>query len=236
MEIGIKFCGGCNSCYDRGEEFQKLKAEAVDVDWIMGDDTKICDYWFIVCGCARACVEDKPFVARKEVCTLKSPMDFQMVRSKMKNAGKEEPFQRRRLSLGMMASIEKKITEADVIDFARLTKDDNKMHMDAAFAGQQWFQKPIAHGMLAGSLISSVMGTKLPGDGTILMGASMEFVHPVYMGDTITAKVTFTAYKEEKIYYIGDFCGEGINQDGVCVVRMEARQMMMKNLFEIKGE
>ena len=123
----------------------------------------------------------------------------------------------------------------DVEEFARLTGDYNKMHMDEAFAADQWFQKRVAHGMFSSSLLSSVMGMKLPGEGTILMEESSIFRKPVFFGDMLTAEITFAGYQEEKMFYIGEFTGICRNQKGEVVTEMKARQMMMKKLFEIGG-
>ncbi len=95
----------------------------------------------------------------------------------------------RRLEIGQTASFAKTITESDVSLFAGLSGDFNSIHVNAVAAEKGMFGKRIAHGMLVGSLISTVIGTKLPGEGTVYLEQDMRFLKPVYIGDTCTASV-----------------------------------------------
>lgn len=237
MDIGIKFCGGCNCRYDRRKEVDIMKDTLKDIVWIQGNDSSICDIWLLICGCPRCCVSDRGLVARKEVIYVKSPMEFQNVRKRIEKIRQEEGKQHRKhLVLGQSDFLRKKIKEEDVMAFARLTEDDNPMHMNPVFAKNQWFQQPVAHGMFVSSLLSSVMGTKLPGAGTIFMEEHTKFQKPVYFGDVIKAEVTLTDYIEEKRFYVGTFKGICTNQKDEVVVEMTGKQMMMKNLFIIEKE
>lgn len=94
------------------------------------------------------------------------------------------------LSVGQTASFSKTITETDVYNFAGIVGDFNSVHVNAVEAEKGIFGKRVAHGMLVGSLISTVIGTKLPGPGTIYMEQDCKFLAPVFFGDTITAIVT----------------------------------------------
>lgn len=100
--------------------------------------------------------------------------------------------------LGETASITRKITLEDIEKFAELTGDTNPAHLDDEFAGKTRFRGRIAHGMWTGALISAVLGTRLPGPGTIYISQTMKFKGPVYPGDEVTAKVTVTEVDEEK--------------------------------------
>jgi 3-hydroxybutyryl-CoA dehydratase len=93
------------------------------------------------------------------------------------------------LNIGDRASISQQITERDVIRFAELTGDINPIHMDRFFAEQTIFGERIAHGMLIASLISAVLGMKLPGPGNIYISQSLKFRAPVKFGDVIEAEV-----------------------------------------------
>ncbi len=124
------------------------------------------------------------------------------------------------LRVGATASWTKTITQADIKAFAALTGDDNPLHLDEAFARNTRFGRPIAHGMLVASMISTVLGRLLPGPGTIYLSQSLQFVRPVYPGDTITATVEVTHIREDKpIVTVATRC---INQKGEEVVRGEA--------------
>jgi len=102
------------------------------------------------------------------------------------------------LAVGMEASFAKTITAADVDAFAALSGDYNPVHVSAEFAAGTMFKKRIAHGFLTGSLISTVLGTKLPGPGAIYLSQTMKFRAPVYLGDTVTATVKIESVDAEK--------------------------------------
>ncbi|MBI2954890.1 MAG: MaoC family dehydratase [Chloroflexi bacterium] len=93
------------------------------------------------------------------------------------------------LQIGEKASIAKTIVEADVRAFAEITTDTNPVHLDAMYASKTIFRERVAHGMLVASLISAVVGTRLPGLGTIYLSQNLEFKAPVKLGDTIEAEV-----------------------------------------------
>jgi 3-hydroxybutyryl-CoA dehydratase len=124
------------------------------------------------------------------------------------------------LRIGASASWSKTITMADIRAFAALTGDENPLHVDEAFARTTRFGRPIAHGMLVASLISTVLGRSLPGPGTIYLSQSLEFVRPVYPGDTITALVEVTEMRDDKpVVTLITRC---VNQHGEEVVRGKA--------------
>ena len=80
------------------------------------------------------------------------------------------------------------ITQSDIDKFIELTGDDNKLHIDNEYASKTSFKKPVVFGMLGASFISTVIGTKLPGDGALWCTQSLEFILPVRVGDIITVK------------------------------------------------
>ncbi len=102
------------------------------------------------------------------------------------------------LQLGQSASLGKTITEADILMFAAVSTDTNPVHLDAEAAAQSVFKERVAHGMLSAGLISAVLGTRLPGAGTIYMGQTLRFRAPVRIGDTVTATAEVTGLDAEK--------------------------------------
>lgn len=96
------------------------------------------------------------------------------------------------LKPGDTASIVRTLTHKDIEVFAIMSGDVNPAHVDDEFAKSDMFHKVVAHGMWGGSLISTVLGTELPGPGTIYVDQSLHFHHPVGLGDTITVAVTVT--------------------------------------------
>lgn len=93
-----------------------------------------------------------------------------------------------KIKIGDTAEVKHTITLEDITKFAELTGDDNKLHMDKEFASKTTFKKPVVHGMLGASFISTVIGTKLPGDGALWFAQNLEFLLPVRIGDTITVQ------------------------------------------------
>ena len=102
------------------------------------------------------------------------------------------------LTVGLKASFGKTITEADVVLFAAVTGDTNPMHLNAEYAKTTVFGERIAHGMLAAGLITKVLGTQLPGPGTLYMSQTLKFRAPVRIGETVTATVEVLALHPEK--------------------------------------
>jgi 3-hydroxybutyryl-CoA dehydratase len=102
------------------------------------------------------------------------------------------------LAIGQSASFGKTVTEADIVLFAAVTGDTNPMHLNAEYAKDSLFGERIAHGMLAAGLITKVLGTQLPGPGTIYMSQSLKFRAPVRIGQTVTATVEVLALHPDK--------------------------------------
>jgi 3-hydroxybutyryl-CoA dehydratase len=102
------------------------------------------------------------------------------------------------LSVGQSASFGKTITEADILMFAAVSGDTNPVHINAEFAAGTMFKERIAHGMLSAGLISTVLGTRLPGPGTIYLSQTLKFRAPVRIGDTVTATATVASLDAAK--------------------------------------
>jgi acyl dehydratase len=124
------------------------------------------------------------------------------------------------LKVGDTAAISRQITSDDIHAFAELTGDHNPLHLDEAVAAQTRFGRRIAHGMFGASLISAVLGTSLPGPGSIYLNQTLQFLAPVYVDDTITARVTVKKIRAEKaIVTLETICE---NQHGETIIRGEA--------------
>ena len=97
------------------------------------------------------------------------------------------------LQIGQTASLAKTITEADILLFAAVSTDTNPVHIDADAAKRSQFGERIAHGMLSAGLISAVLGTRLPGPGTIYLSQTLKFLAPARIGATVTATAEIIA-------------------------------------------
>jgi len=121
---------------------------------------------------------------------------------------------------GDTAFLTKTISDTDIRAFADLSGDHNPLHLDESFAQQTRFGRRIAHGMLSASLISAVIANDLPGQGSIYLGQTLQFVAPVFLGDTIEARVTVTGIREDKqIVKLDTVC---TNQRNEVVIKGEA--------------
>jgi 3-hydroxybutyryl-CoA dehydratase len=102
------------------------------------------------------------------------------------------------LRAGDRVSIDHTFTAADVHAFALLSGDDNPIHEDAAAARRAGFDREVVHGVLVTSLISRLLGTRLPGPGTILLGQQLRYLRPVHAGDPLRASVEVSTVREDK--------------------------------------
>lgn len=124
------------------------------------------------------------------------------------------------LKIGDTASLSKTFSDEDVRAFAAISGDKNPVHLDEEYAAKTQFKKRIAHGILTAGLISAILGTQLPGEGSIYLGQQLNFKAPVYLNDTITATVTVIKIHERKpIATLETVCK---NEDGVVVLNGEA--------------
>lgn len=131
------------------------------------------------------------------------------------------------MKLGDSASFTKTVSEHDVYTYAGVSGDFNPAHVNEVEAQKGMFGKRIAHGMLSAGFISTVLGTQLPGPGTIYMGQELRFTKPVFFGDTITATVTVVELIPEKNRAILDtVC---TNQNGEVVIKGKAAVMPPKD-------
>lgn len=131
------------------------------------------------------------------------------------------------MKLGDSASFTKTVSEHDVYTYAGVSGDFNPAHVNEVEAQKGMFGKRIAHGMLSAGFISTVLGTQLPGPGTIYMGQELRFTKPVFFGDTITATVTVAELIPEKNRAILDtVC---TNQNGEVVIKGKATVMPPKD-------
>jgi acyl dehydratase len=134
--------------------------------------------------------------------------------------GEAPPFIENRpfddLKIGQTARLARAITQSDIELFAAVSGDVNPAHLDARYADATLFHGIIAHGMLGGSLFSTILGTMLPGPGTIYISQDLRFRHPVKPGDILTASVVVqTADAETKRVVLDCVC---VNQDGKDVI------------------
>lgn len=124
------------------------------------------------------------------------------------------------LRVGDTAEFAKTVTESDIYLYAGITGDFNPAHLNEEYASGTFFKTRIAHGMLTAGFVSGLLGTVLPGPGTVYVRQALDFLGPVRMGDTVTARVeVLEVMKEENRARIRTSC---TIQDGTTVLDGEA--------------
>lgn len=124
-------------------------------------------------------------------------------------------------SVGQSSRLTRTVTAAVVDAFAAVSTDDNPLHLDEAYAATTRFGRRIAHGMIAASFISAMMGTQFPGPGAIYMSQTLNFLRPVFLDDVLEVVATVTDFRaDEAILTVATVV---TNQHGKVVVTGEAR-------------
>jgi len=129
---------------------------------------------------------------------------------------------------GTRASFSKTITEADVVGIAGITGNFDPLHIDAEYARKTRYGRRTAQPLLASGLITTVLHTRLPGPGAICLSQQLEFLGPIFIGDTITAQVEVTAWQpERRLITLKTTCS---NQDARQVITGQAVLMFLKEV------
>jgi len=102
------------------------------------------------------------------------------------------------LKVGTTDGFSKIISEADIQTFAKVSGDENPIHLNPEYAKRTAFKGCIAHGILTASLISTVIGTWMPGPGCIYISQNLKFKAPVRAGDMVKALCTVTELNESR--------------------------------------
>lgn len=130
------------------------------------------------------------------------------------------------IEIGMTDGFARTITEADIVLFCGISGDTNPVHLNEDYAKGTMFKGRIAHGMLTAALVSTVLGTKLPGPGAIYVSQNLKFLAPVRAGDTVKATVTVREINaERKRVTLDTVCtvGETKVVDGEAVIMVPRR-------------
>ena len=130
------------------------------------------------------------------------------------------------LHLGQRGTVRRAVTAGDVAAFAQLSGDHNALHVDEEFAARTEFTKPVAHGFLHASMLSNLIGMKLPGRGALYLSQTIDFSAPVFVGDELEASATID--KIDKETRIVELTTQIINQDKVTVLRGRARAKVLR--------
>lgn len=123
-----------------------------------------------------------------------------------------------RIEVGETYQFSKTIHDEDVRSFAKVTGDENPLHLDDAYAKTTIFHERIAHGMISAGIISGGIGMHLPGPGTTYLGQDLAFKHPVKINDTITTTIEVLELIEKRNFTMAKLRTTCVNQHGDIVV------------------
>lgn len=128
--------------------------------------------------------------------------------------------------VGQHASLTKTFSEKDVLDFSKLSRDENPIHFNEAYAVNTRFKKRIVQGPFVAALFGGILGSDLPGAGTIYINQNSSFLLPVYIDDTVTAQVEITSIREDKpVIKLRTW----VERKGEVVIDGEATILFLKN-------
>lgn len=129
------------------------------------------------------------------------------------------------IRVGDQASFSKTVSESDIYLYAGITGDFNGVHLNSQYAAGSVFGERVAHGMLSAGFISTVLGTRLPGEGAVYLSQTLRFTAPVRIGDTVTATVEVLEKTDaKKRLRLSTIC---VNQRGEKVIDGEAVVMCL---------
>ena len=135
------------------------------------------------------------------------------------------------LRVGMAAEKVIHVTEERIQKFAEASDDFNPVHLDEAFASKTAYRGRIAHGLLSASFGSAVVGTILPGAGSIYVSQTLQFHLPVRIGDTVLIRITVLSVDQETAraeLNCEGFVGDKMIMDGIAMVRVPRRRRPAK--------
>ena len=130
------------------------------------------------------------------------------------------------VTLNKVVEFSKVFSSNDVIEFARISEDNNPIHIDDQYAAESIFKKRVVHGVLLTSMFSKIFGTIYPGNGGIYLSQTSKFLKPAFIGDLIKAKVTLISFDGEKKQ--GIFVTECFNDSGTLILVGEAKILFPK--------
>jgi 3-hydroxybutyryl-CoA dehydratase len=124
------------------------------------------------------------------------------------------------IQIGHTAEATRVFDKDEVLAFAQLTGDYNPVHFDDEYAKNTIFKRPIVHGPLVLTLVTTMFANELPGPGSVYLSHDIRFLLPVYYGDTITARLEVTDINAKNHIFVRTVC---TNQDGQAVMEGTAR-------------
>lgn len=130
---------------------------------------------------------------------------------------------------GFSAEYQRIFSMQDLEDFARLSSDDNPIHTDPQYAAQTSFGKPVVHGVLLLSMFSRIFGNQYPGEGSVYLAQSADFLRPAYPGQQILARVVLDEIIPEK--RLGIFRTECFNEAGKRILSGRAEVLFPERFF-----
>lgn len=230
MNIGIKYCGGCNSRYDRAQEVQKLIRKFPQHTFVYATQAaSVCAVWLSVCGCSTCCASTDGLVATKKLFILHTPRSFAEVVAfiNQQQAAVPETVLPALPQIGDSVTMMKTITNTAIAELSKLS-NHSEGWQQASGSASVGFAKPAIHKLLTDRLLFSLPGRQRSASMPILLNEQFHFRQPVAAGDTLTLVITLKKIKEMRQCYVWKLAVCCRNQNGGVVVKGLCHQIIVK--------
>ena len=229
MNIGIKYCGGCNSRYDRAQEVQKLIQKFPQHTFVYATQAAgVCAVWLSVCGCSTCCASTDGLVATKKLFILHTPRNFAEVAAFInQQAAAPETALPAYPQVGDNVTITKTITNTVIAELSGLS-NTSEAWQQASGSAAAGLTNPLIHKLLTDRLLFSLQGKQRLAHQPILLNEQLHFRRPVAAGDAITLVVTLKKIKEMRQCYVWKLAVCCRNQNGAVVVKGLCHQIIGK--------
>ncbi len=124
------------------------------------------------------------------------------------------------IKIGDRCTVKRIFTADDVELFAKVTGDYNPIHFDEKYAKTTIFKKPIVHGPLVITLITTIFAKELPGPGTVYLSHEVKYFNPVYLGEEIIGTVEVVSINDKQHIFVKTTC---VNASGLIILEGIAR-------------
>lgn len=208
MNIGIKYCGGCNSRYNRAAAVRKVIDSFPQHTFIYATQgASLCDIWLIVCGCITACASTEGLTATKKIFKINSPQGFVEVVSFLKQPDNNLTKTSKQIfKIGESVCLTKIFSKNDIFDFTRLTSNyPSTTTTNGTTLYNELNQLVVPELLIASFIINAVLKIHFPCKGTLLISEQLNFNTLALGNEPISINVTLNTVTETRDYYIGQF-------------------------------
>lgn len=237
MLVGIKYCGGCNSHFDRVKFADNVKKQLPEIYFCSVEQAKKVDYLVVICGCSCVCAQTGDIYSKYgEFFVSHAGQEEQLVQEIKRKAlqYKADKGSLQKICVGEITGFRKTLTEASIMLFTDVTRDFNPVYVNDDFAKEINLPKRVFPPRLLTDYISAFMGTVFPGNGALLQEEKTLYVREAFVGDTLYANIKFLYFEEHENYYLGTFITECADLQQNTILTYQSKHLLPKKMFEVK--